>query len=304
MNLDRLAAFLALVEAGSFRRAAEQLGVSQPALTRQIQVLEAELDATLLRRGRPPMTLTEAGRHVLRHGGKLVADAALLRQEASQLAGRRDPAIRIGVLQSLLEGVFAQAVVAWRPAWPGIVLRVMGFRSAQIMADIAEGRQHLGLVACRPEMPGLDSRLLGEDRFVAFLPPQHRLAQAGAVSLAELGRIGLILPPRGFGLRQSVDAAYAAIGVVPRIAAELEGIGAIIALVQAGLGASLLPRSAAVGAAACTIRCIEGPGPNRHLAAVWRSGSAPDAAMLALVEAVALELRRGAEAPLALASAR
>jgi DNA-binding transcriptional LysR family regulator len=294
MNLDRLGAFLVLAEAGSFRRAAEQLGISQPALTRQIQVLEAELGATLLRRGRPPMSLTEAGRHVLRKGAKLVADAALLRDEASQLAGGRDPAIRIGVLQSLLEGVFARSVVAWRPAWPGVALRVMGFRSPQILADVTEGRQQLGLIARQREMPGVEWRSFGEDRFVALLPPEHRLARSDRATLEELAQAGLILPPRGFGLRAAIDAAYAPLGLMPRIAAELEGIGAIIALVQAGIGASLLPHSAATGGAGVVMRPNEGAGPSRHLGAVWRADSRPHAAMMALVEAIAFALRHDA----------
>jgi len=297
VNLDRLAAFLVLAEAGSFRRAAEQLGISQPALTRQIQVLEAELGAILLRRSRPPMTLTDAGRHVLRQGGKLVADATLLREEASQLAGGRDTAIRIGVLQSLLEGVFARAVVAWRPAWPSIALRVMGFRSAQILADVTEGRQQLGLIARLREMPGVAWHSLGEDRFVAFLPPGHRLGMADRVSLADLGQAGLILPPRGFGLRDAVDEAYTRLGVVPRIASELEGIGAIIALVQAGIGVSLLPHSAAAGAAAPIIRRIDGHAPSRHLGAVWRTDARPDAAIIKLVASIGFELQRSMAAP-------
>lgn len=285
MNLTRLRAFVVLQEAGSFRRAAERLGISQPALTRQIQVLEAELGATLLHRSRPPLALTEAGRFVASQAGRLLVDAALLRQEARRLHGGRDPTLRIGVLQSLLEGPFARALLAWRPAWPGVPLRVLGFRSAQIMQEVAEGRQHLGLVGVVPGDPRLAWRQLAEDDFVAVLPPDHALTRRRtSVSLAELEAAGLVLPPPGFGLRDVVDATFAEAGLPLRPVAELEGIGAILALVQAGLGPSLLPGSAVPAGAPLVLRRLESKAPRRILGVVWHRTHQPEASLQALVE--------------------
>jgi DNA-binding transcriptional LysR family regulator len=299
MNLSRLRAFLTIAEAGSYRRAAERLGFSQPALSRQIQVLESEIGATLFRRGRPPLSLTEAGRFVAAQGGRLLADAALLRQEAMRLHGGRDPTLRVGVLQSLLEGVFAGALMEWRPHWRGVPLRVLGFRSAQIMTEVAEGRQHLGLVGMVPGDPRLHWQELARDEFVAVLPPAHPLAQGrvDALSLAELAGTGLVLPPPTFGLRDTLDAAFATVGVNPRPAAELEGIGAILALVQAGLGPTVLPGSALVGRTGLVARRLADPAPSRSLGAIWHATRKPDESMAALFSAVANVLRSNAAKP-------
>jgi DNA-binding transcriptional LysR family regulator len=288
LNLLRLRSFLALQDAGSFRLAAERLGLSQPALSRQIQVLEAELGATLLRRGRPPLALTEAGRFVAQEAPRLLADAALLQQEAKRLHGGRDPTLCLGVLQSLLEGVFARALLAWRQEWPDVKLRVLGFQSGQIMREVAEGRQHLGVVGLPPGDPRLVWRPLAEEPFLAVLPPGHALARAAedAVSLADLAAAGLVLPPPAFGLRQAVDAAFAAAGLAPRLVAELEGIGAILALVQAGLGPSILPASAVPASAQVACRALAGEAPRRSLGVVWHRSRKPDAVTLALVAAL------------------
>jgi DNA-binding transcriptional LysR family regulator len=288
VNLSRLRAFLMISEAGSYRRAAERLGLSQPALSRQIQVLEAELGATLFLRGRPPLALTEAGRFVASQGGRLLADAALLRQEAMRLHGGRDPTLRIGVLQSLLEGVFARALMEWRRDWRGVPLRVLGFRSAQIMTEVAEGRQHLGLVGIIPGDPRLHWEELAQDPFLAVLPSSHPLARSGpeALRLADLARVGLVLPPPTFGLRDTLDAAFTAAGVTPRLTAELEGIGAILALVQAGLGPTVLPRSALVGSTGLFTRPLVAPAPSRPLGAIWHRSRTPDDAMRALLSAM------------------
>ncbi|GGJ23482.1 LysR family transcriptional regulator [Neoroseomonas lacus] len=287
MNLLRLRSFLTLSEAGGFRRAAELLGLSQPALTRQIQVLEAEFGAPLVRRGRQPVTLTEAGRFLAQHAGRLLAEAAFLRQEVQRLDGGRDPTLCVGVLQSLLEGVFSTALVGWRRDWPGVPLRVLGFRSEPIMAEIIDGRQHLGFVGTAPTDPRLVWRPMVEDVFVAVLPPHHRLAREGAaLELAALAAEGLVLPPPGFGLRDTVDMAFAALGLMPRVTAELEGIGAIVALVQAGLGPSVLPASAVSGGAGFVLRQLAGLAPRRELGAVWHAGRHHDAVLEALVNAV------------------
>jgi DNA-binding transcriptional LysR family regulator len=293
MNLSRLNSLLVLHEAGSFRLAAERLGLSQPALTRQMQVLEAEIGATLLRRGRPPLTLTEAGRFVMREAPRLLADAALLRQEARRLHGGRDPALCLGVLQSLLDGVFARAVVDWRRDWPGVPLRVMGFRSGQIMQEVAEGRQHLGLVGTRPGDPRLSWRELVEEPFLAVLPPDHPLArEQGPLPLAEIGAAGLVLPPPSFGLRDMVDEAFAAVGLAPRLVAELEGIAAIVALVKAGLAPSILPASAIPLDAGLVVRPLDGAAPRRPIGVVWHRSRKPDAVTAALVDSLERALRQ------------
>lgn len=288
MNLARLHSLMVLKEAGNFRLAAERLGISQPALTRQIQVLEAELGATLLRRGRPPFALTEAGRYVAQEAPRMLADAALLRQEARRLHGGRDPTLCVGVLQSLLEGVFARALMVWRRDWPGVPLRVLGFQSGEIMQAVAEGRQHLGVVGMEPTDPRLAWRQLVDEAFIAVMPPGHILAEpkGEAVQFADLATSGLVLPPPAFGLRQSVDLAFAAAGVTPRVVAELEGIGAILALVHAGLGPSILPASAVPANAGLELRPLAGEAPRRCLGVVWHRSRQPDAVLNGLIDAL------------------
>ncbi|MBE9605275.1 LysR family transcriptional regulator [Acetobacteraceae bacterium H6797] len=292
MNLQRLRSFLTVCETGGFRRAADLLGLSQPALTRQIQVLEAEMGARLFHRDRQPVALTEAGRFVAEQAGRLLGEAAFLRQEAQRLDGGRDPTLRIGVLQSLLEGVFSAALIGWRRDWPRVPLRVMGFRSSQIMTEVIDGRQHLGLIGEVPTDPRLVWKPLLEDPYVAVLPPQHALAAQPRVSLAALAMEGMVLPPPGFGLRDTVDLAFGAEGLSPRVTAELEGIGAILALVRAGLGPSLLPFSAVNHIGGLEIKPLAGQAPQRSIGAIWHAGRPPDPAADALLSSVSYAAAR------------
>jgi len=300
MDLRRLRAFLLVVEAGGFRRAADRDGTSQPALSRQIQVLEAEIGATLVRRGRSGLDLTEAGRFVARDGHRLLSDVALLKQEARRLHGGRGPSLVVGVLQSLLVGVFPRMMLRWRRDWPEVPVRVLGFRSAQIRTDVIEGRQLLGFTATSAPDPRLVCRVLAREEFVAVLPSSHSLAMRepdSPLALPDVCRVGLIIPPPSFGLRDSVDEAFAAAGATPRLIAEIEAIDAIVALVRGGLGASILPRWSVMPGSGVISRRLSEPAPARTLCAVWRASTAPDPAMQSLVEAAAEVLSAESSVP-------
>jgi DNA-binding transcriptional LysR family regulator len=290
MNLTRLRSFMALEDAGGFRRAADRLALSQPALTRQIQVLEAEMGATLVRRGRGPVTLTEAGRFLAQHAGRLLADADFLRQEAQRLDGGRDRTLCVGVIQSLLEGVFPMALPGWRRDWPLVPLRVLGFRSAKIIAEVLDGRVQLGFIETQPADPRLVWKPLFDDPFVVVLPPGHALSRhhpGQPFSLDDLAGESFVLQPPGFRVREAVDIAFATIGVTPRVTAELEGISAILALVRSGLGPTILPGSSVAGISGLTSHALTGAAPRRSIGTVWHTARKPDIATTALLEAVA-----------------
>jgi DNA-binding transcriptional LysR family regulator len=255
-----------------------------------VQILEAEIGATLFRRGRNGLDLTEAGRLVARDGHRLLSDVSLLKQEARRLHGGRGPSLVVGVLQSLLVGVFPRMMLRWRRDWSEVPVRVLGFRSAQIRADVIEGRQLLGFISASSPDPRLTCRALAREEFVAVLPLSHPLAARDAdapLTLADVGRGGLIIPPPSFGLRDSVDEAFAAAGATPRLIAEIEAIDAIVALVRGGLGASILPRWSVMPGAGVVSRRLAAPAPARTLCAIWRASTAPDPAMRSLVEAAA-----------------
>jgi DNA-binding transcriptional LysR family regulator len=275
MNLQRLRYFEAVARLRSFRRAADELNISQPALSRQINVLEGEIGVALLIRSKRRVTVTPGGEHLWRKCGELLDGAAVLAKEVRRISDAEPVPLTIGVLQSLLTGTFPQAYMAWRREVGKVRLRVFGFRSSHIISGVLNGEYDLGIVS----VPVNDERLVAtelyQDTHVAVLPRGHRLARRAAVNLRLLAAADPIVTwPQGFGIRESIDQASVDFPI-RSYAAEVESLGAILELVRAGLGATVLPLSAVTPPPrGVLIRRIEGKSIDRTVSSIYRVGVA------------------------------
>jgi DNA-binding transcriptional LysR family regulator len=259
MNLQRLRYFEAVGRHRSFRRAAEELNISQPALSRQIQVLEDEVGVDLLLRSKRRVALTPGGAHLWRRCSELLDEAAVLTKEVRQVSKVEPIPFTIGVLQSLVGSVFPQAYMALREEAGKVPLCVCGFRTTHIITGVLNGDHDVGVVSG----PVTDKRLLlksmFEDIHVAVLPKGHRL-EAPVISLQSLADPShpMVGWPVGYGIRDTNDQVFAAAHhPIRSYAAEVESLGAILELVRAGLGTTVVPLSAVTpapdGVAVCRI---------------------------------------------------
>ena len=246
MDLRQIEYFVRVAELGSFTRASIALGVAQPALSRQVRSLELEFRQSLLLRNGRGVTVTEAGRLLLEQGRGVLHQVARIREELAlardSLAGR----VVLGLPPSLSRTLAIPLAREFQSALPQATLSIAEGLSTTMQQALVAGRIDLALLFDAARDPDIEQRPLGalELLLVRRRSRESTKATARAVSLRELARQPLIIPSRPNAIRMVVEAALHAIGAQPRIALEIDAVGAILDLVADGRGAAVLTRGA------------------------------------------------------------
>ena len=217
MRLSLLNAFIAVAEAGGVRPAARKLGISQPALSKTVQLLEQDLGVALFVRGARGVTLSEAGKAFLPRARALSAEERRARDELAQLRGATDGCLSIGVAPSAAMGLAPRAIVALRKRWPKAVLRVIDVLYPTVLSMLREGEIDIALgprIGPRPE-PG--SNILMQplllNQVCIVVRRDHPLAHA--TTLAELADAEWLRSgPKG-GPSTVIEEAFKAAGLDP-----------------------------------------------------------------------------------------
>ena len=157
MKLEHLRAFEAVARVGHFTKAAEELFMAQPSLSRQIAGLEADLGQDLFDRGRNGATLTHAGEVLLPIARRMLADAEAAQAEMNELAGLSRGRVRLGAPPTLCVSVLAEVLSSFRAAHPGVALEVMEAGSHALAQALSEGRLDLALTVDRGPVGALVS---------------------------------------------------------------------------------------------------------------------------------------------------
>ncbi len=240
MTLAQLRYFLAIVQAGSISRAAEQVHVAQPALSQQLRLLEDELGQVLLRRHARGVRLTDAGsRFQLRALGILRQVDALKHEFVST---RAEPvgSVVLGMATAVNLAFAVPIYQAVRQRYPGIVLKMVESMSGYLLEWAEQGRLDLAVGYEMSSAPGLQAERLGKESLFliaspsAFAPPPARL------SMAALADIPMVLPGFPHSLRILLDRRFVEHGLALHVAADVDSTPVIKRLVAAGQGCSIL----------------------------------------------------------------
>lgn len=231
LDLRKLRAFIALAETGSFRRAAQKVFLTQPALSQAIRALEKELKVELVRRR--PFGLTPAGEVLLEEGRALLRQAQLL-EERVRKAGQQG--VRVGVPENLLLDLLP-LLDALRKALKTPV-EVLEMHTPEQVLALKEGRLDYGLAGLKVEDEGIAVEPLLEVPFYVALPEDHPLAQEEAVELARLREEPFILMPKEAlpPLYEAFMEVFKEAGFQPRVVREAVRFPQGISLVAAGIG--------------------------------------------------------------------
>jgi len=187
MEMQQVRYFLALARTLNFTRAAAQANVSQPALTRAIQQLEAELGGPLFHRERQNTHLTELGRIMLPHLESIQATAEAARQRARDLGRLEDAALRIGVMSTIGPAMISDLLVDFRRAHPGVEMALSETSRDDLVAALQAGDLNLALLALsEPPDVRFHALTLFRERFVVVVGPQHPWAARERLSLMDL----------------------------------------------------------------------------------------------------------------------
>jgi DNA-binding transcriptional LysR family regulator len=292
MTLRQFEVFLAVARAHSFRRAADALHLSQPALSQHVRELEKEFGARLFDRGGRGIALTEAGRLVEEHGHRLFATLASAREAVGELTGLKRGRLLIGA--STTPGIYIvpPAMATFRRRYPGIDLGLRIANSTAIETLVRANELDLGVVGGHRLAPGEECLAAGLlDELVLVVPPGHRWAERSAIPPAQLAEEPLLMREQGSATRELTERRLEHAGLRVRQGMELGHIEAIKQGVMAGLGVALLSVHAIRGEVAagrlCTLR-LRGLEFRRHFHVIHheaRTLSPSASAFVALVGA-------------------
>ena len=299
MDLRRLRSFREVAEAGSLSRASDRLRLAQPALSRQVALLEAEIGLPLFTRHGRGMTLTEAGEVLLARVAGPMRQLEQAVEEVRALSGTVAGQVALGMMPTVaavLAGSLARRVAERHAA---VSLRIVEGYTGHLVEWVKRGATDATLLYG----PSADLHLPVEPHFVEELvlagPPGDALLRDGAVSLSALADRPLVLPSRPHGLRAVVEAAAARAGVRLEIRHEADSFAVLKDLVEAGLGLSLIPRSSIareVRDGRIAIAALRRPGVRREVALATPPGRAPGRATRAVLDLLRAEVAARAAA--------
>ncbi len=240
LDLRLLRAAVAVRDAGSVTAAARRLGTSQPALSRLIAALEAELGFTLFTRTGRTLKPAPVAELFLSQAAATVVGTERLSHLALTIREGRVAKLKIAAPTGLFHEVLPQALQRFALARPGVEIEVQIRRRREILQGLDNGGIDFGIVVLPVGQPGLTVRPFAETEAVCLLPENHPLAAADAVTPGDLGDIEQIVLPEGSILRGWVEDAFAAAGVAYRRRFVVDSNLLAARLVAAGLGAAVI----------------------------------------------------------------
>jgi DNA-binding transcriptional LysR family regulator len=237
MTLLQLRVLLAVADHGGFTVAAEQVGMSQPAVSRAIASLESELGTALLHRHRDGVRLTEAGRRAVGHAREALRHFDLLRVDVAALAGQVTGTLRLASLPSATGTLVAAQLRTFTDRYPRVRVRLFEGSDQEVRDWLEQGVADLGVVTL--PAPGLRTIALGSHHMLAVLPAEHPLAASPVIGIEQLADQPFILSTGGCA--PVILTAARAAGIRLNVAYEAREMSAVLEMVAAGLGVSMLP---------------------------------------------------------------
>lgn len=255
MNLRRLKYFVKIVDIGSLTQASDVLHIAQPALSQQLATLEGEFRQQLLVRTKRGVTPTEAGKVLYRHAQIILRQFEQAQNDVKHsgqtLSGQVSVGLAPGTAASALSLPLLKAV---RARHPGILLYLNENFGTTLSELIMNGRMDMAVLYGSKAVHGLSFMPLLKEELYLVSPVDMALSDH-EISLAELQDVELLLPRQYNVMRKLVDEAFSGIHRVATVVAEIESATTLVAAIANGLGATILPGSAArVVGAACNAR--------------------------------------------------
>jgi DNA-binding transcriptional LysR family regulator len=240
LNLNSLRLFLAVATHGGFSRAARVTGVSQPAISKAVRLLEQQGGAQLLVRAPAGVVLTEAGRLLLEHARALFAEERSAEERLEALRGLRHGVLRVGASTTLASYFLPPILGELYRAHPGIDLQLLSANARAVLGAVLEHQVELGLVEGPVHDGRLEIRPWREDELLVVAAPGHPLTRKRGVTGAQLMEELLLLREEGAGTRDVTLAALRRRRWTPTRSFEVNSTEAIKGLVAAGVGWAVL----------------------------------------------------------------
>lgn len=273
---------------GSFTRAAEALCLTQPAVTRQIGALEAELRTRLFDRLGRSVKMTTSGEALHRYAEAMVRLEREARQAVADVGSGECGRLIVGASNTLATYVLPEMLRCFRAGYPRVEIAVHTGVSSQLLEMVRGNEVDVGLVTAEVTDPLLVSMVRSDFATAVVVPPGHPLAGRSSVSATELSDSPLILMESGTSLRTYVDRVLSAGRVKEQVSIELDNVEAIKRMIEAGLGISMLPevavRAEVASGRLIALKLADVPESNRRIRLIYRRDKYLTFAMRAFIE--------------------
>jgi len=247
MDLQQLQSFVAVAEQASFTRAAQVLGVAQPALSRHIRSLEVELRQTLLTRNGRGAVTTDAGKLLLEHARGILHQVARAHEDLDQLRGGMSGRVALGLPPSVARVLTVPLTRAFRAELPQAQLSIREGLSADLAESLLNGRLDIAVLYNAQAIDGLQRQVLIDEELVLVQVRPPGLAEEPPpppMGWHDLADLPLVTPSRPNAIRMHLEAEMARHDCQPNVVLEIDGVSAILDLVADGVGCALLSRQA------------------------------------------------------------
>lgn len=241
MNMNQLETFMMIVKTMSFRKTAERLNLTQPAVSAQIRSLEEELDTTLIVR-QQPISLTEAGVVFAEEAGIILDHMEQLKQRLSDMKQTPQGHIHIGTTTSIAMQILPRVLSYVQNQYPLIKTTIHSMPSTQIRTNVENGTIDLGIGYLLEKNPHFETSILYYDSFELVVSPQHPLSRITLAHAENLRNVPFImLSPETAG-RKFADQVFERLQIQPDIIMELSSSEEVKRMVELNLGAAIISK--------------------------------------------------------------
>jgi len=293
MELRHLRYFEAIARLNHVTKAALELHVAQPALSKQLRDLEEELGVTLFDRVGRRVQLTEAGAALLPHARAILGQVEAARAAMAERIGLQRGLATVGAPPTVGTHLLPSALAAFNTRYPGIELRLREAGMATLLEQLAAGLADLAVVALPVDDPDLTVAPLFSEELVLAVAPHHPLAHRSSVRLSDMANEAFVLSPPNYELRETTLVACRQAGFTPRVVLDGGEMDTLLRFVAAGLGVALVPQLAVADLTDLVPLHISDQKLRRSLAIVWRGDRVASPAARALREFLIETLRHG-----------
>jgi len=303
MDLKQIEYFVRVAEMGSFTRAAVALNVAQPALSRQIRLLEVELRQNLLKRNGRGANPTEAGLLLLEHGRGILHQVERAHEELGRARSGLTGRVALGLPPSVARVLTVPLTRAFREKMPEAQMSISEGLTTAMQESLLNGRLDIALLYNMKATSGLEiSHLVQEELWLVQKRPPglQEDPPPPPIELKDVSKLPLVIPSRPNAIRMHVESEMAGLGMRPHIALEIDGVTAILDLVADGAGCAILSRNAvtrSINPSAFSTRPISHPQLSIELSCVvssQRPSTLTQQATLSLIRETALRLLESA----------
>lgn len=288
MDTANLVAFLAVADSGSFSRAAEQLHLTQPAISKRIAMLEQQLDTRLFDRIGRHISLTEAGRALKPRAEQILQVLSDTRRALGNLSGQVRGRLSMATSHHIGLHRLPPVLRRFTKAYPGVALDIQFLDSEVAYDKVLHGEIELAIITLAPQIEApIMAHTIWNDPLEFVSAPEHPLSQLSEVSLKRLADYPAVFPGPNTFTHRVVSALFEQHGIRPDIGMSTNYMETIKMMVSIGLAWSVLPRTMLDN----QVHALNIPGVQlqRQLGCIWHSGRTRSNAASALIELLQAE---------------